>query len=158
VDFQDTYNQLRTSGESEYLTTFAFKYSCFSYRVMPLSLSVTTAHFQRFINAVLRKFLGWDVIVYLDDILISLYALTEHVNQEHEVIHKLERKKLSACLLKCKFFTQTAEFLGMSISQRGLTIKPKSFFTLEIGRIPNTVNKLQSFIGFSIYLRQLVCN
>jgi Reverse transcriptase (RNA-dependent DNA polymerase) len=88
---------------------------------MPFGLSVAPSHFQRFINAVLGKVLARDVILYLDDILISSYAVTEHENLVHEEVHELEGNKLSAGLSKCKFFAQNNKFRGMSISQRGLT-------------------------------------
>jgi hypothetical protein len=74
----------------------------------------------------------------------------------HEVIRELERNKLSARLTKCEFFTQQIEFPGMSITQKGVTMKPKSISTLKMWRIPNTVKKLQSFIGFANNLRQFV--
>jgi hypothetical protein len=38
VDLRDAYYQLRMSSESEYLTTFACKYGCFSYRVIVIKL------------------------------------------------------------------------------------------------------------------------
>ena len=56
----------------------------YEYLVMPFGLANAPSVFQAFINEVFRDLFRWQVIVYIDDILIFSTNLKDHFTHEHE--------------------------------------------------------------------------
>lgn len=61
------------------MTTFSTTAGHYMYRVMPCGLSSASSLFQRFINDVLREYLGQFIIEYVDDIFVYSLDLVSHV-------------------------------------------------------------------------------
>lgn len=75
----------------------------FEFCVLPFCLQEVLGMFMNFINEVLRKFLYGGVLIYLDDILIYLNTLEEHIALVREVMQRLAANHLYAKFSKCKF-------------------------------------------------------
>ena len=90
---------------------------------MPFGLTNAPASFQRFINKVLREYLDIFVIAYLDNILIFLNTLKEHVIHVTKILKRFEQVKLQLKLKKCEFHVQETEFLGHWITTKGIQIE-----------------------------------
>ena len=93
---------------------------------MPFSLTNRPATFQQFINDILGNMLDVCVIGYLDDILI--YS-------------------------KCKFHTDTIEYLGFIMSPEGLRMDPAKVTMILEWPEPRNVKDIQSFLGFANFYR-----
>ena len=78
---------------------------------MPFGLTNTPVVFQRFINEVLGN---------LDDILIYSDSVDQHQNHVQEVLRHLQEAGLYANPKKCKFHTDTVEYLGFILTPMGL--------------------------------------
>ncbi len=92
---------------------------------MPFGLVNAPATFQRLVNDVLRPFLDISVVVYLDDILIFLDDLEQHVKHVKEVLERLAAASLYVKLEKCSFHVKTVEFLGYVITPSGIIMDSK---------------------------------
>ena len=57
---------------------------------MPFRLMNILASFQQFINKVLREYLNIFMIVYLNDILIFLDTLEEHINHIMKILKRFK--------------------------------------------------------------------
>ena len=79
---------------------------------MPFGLMNRPAAFQQFINNVLGNMLDVCAIGYLDDILIYLDLLDQYQSQVREVLMCLRKVRLFTNPKKCKFHTDTIEYLG----------------------------------------------
>ena len=79
---------------------------------MPFGLFNTPATFQVMINKILPAFLDHGVVVYLDDILISLESKEEHIELVKKVLAKLEEHQLALSVTKSVFHVESVEFLG----------------------------------------------
>ena len=90
---------------------------------MPFGLTNTPASFQQFINKVLREYLDIFTIAYLDDILIFLDMLEEHINHITKILKKFEQAQLQLKLKKCKFHVQETKFLGHWITTKGIQME-----------------------------------
>jgi len=58
---------------------------------------------QKMINNVLRQYLNRFVIAYLNDIIIYLNILKEHINYVFKVLECLNKRNLHLKLKKCEF-------------------------------------------------------
>ncbi len=65
----------------EWKTTFQTRYRHYKYLVMPFGLCNAPATVQRFVNHILRKYVYWICIAYLDDILV--FSENEHKQPKH---------------------------------------------------------------------------
>ena len=98
---------------------------------MPFGLSNVPVAFQRFINEVLRDLMDVCMVGYLDNILIYSDSLEDHRDHICEVLHCLCMAGLYANLKKCKFHTDTVEYLGFILSPKGLQMDPTKVSAIQ---------------------------
>ena len=73
-------------------------------------------------NDVFSDLLDVCVVVYLDDILIYSDNITQHRKHVKEVLKRLRKAGLYAKAEKCKFHSDSVEYLGYALSPSGLTM------------------------------------
>ena len=70
------------------------------------------------------------VVIYLDNILIYSADEAEYTQQVREVLYRLCKNSLYARADKCKFYSDTVEYLGYVLSPEGLTISSDKVCTI----------------------------
>ena len=123
---------------------------------MPFGLMNRPAAFQQFINNVLGNMLDVCAIGYLDDILIYLDLLDQHRSQVREVLMHLQKVGLFANPKKCKFHTNTIEYLGFIMSPEGLRMDLAKVTMILKWPEPRNIKDIQSFLGFANFYRQFI--
>ena len=78
--------------------------------------------FQQFMNDIFSNLLDVCVVIYLDNILIYLNNMSEHHQHVKEVLKCLYKAGLYAKAKKCKFHSESVEYLGYILSPSGLTM------------------------------------
>ena len=73
-----------------------------------------------------------------------------------EVLSRLRKFALYVSLKKCKFFTDTLEFLRYVVSTVGVSIDPRRVSTIEEQLRPKTFRKVQVFLGFANFYRRFI--
>lgn len=89
---------------------------------MPFGLSNASSTFMSIMNQVLRPFIGKNVVVYFNDILIFSATLDAHFNHLREVLLVLREQKLYLTQHKCEFGFPEVLFLGYVFSASGLRV------------------------------------
>ena len=89
---------------------------------MPFGLTNAPAAFQRFMNDIFSDLLDVCVVIYLDDILIYSNNMSEHHRHVKKVLKCLYKAGLYAKADKCKFHSESVEYLGYILSPSGLTM------------------------------------
>jgi len=72
---------------------------------------------QEIINNTLRQHLNQFVITYLNDIIIYLKILKEHISYIFKVLKYLNRKNLHLKLKKCEFHQEEINFLKFIVER-----------------------------------------
>jgi hypothetical protein len=116
---------------------------------MLFGLTNAPTAFQQFVNTIFADLLDVCVVVYLDNILV--YSEDEASHEEHvrEVLHRLCKHGLYANPKRCKFHTDTTEYLGYILSQNGLSMSSEKVKAIQDWPKPCKVKDVQSFLGFT---------
>lgn len=156
IDLKNAFNLIRVKEGDEWKTAFRTHLGLYKYTVMPFGLTNAPATFQAFIQDTLRDLLDVICVVYLDDILIYSKPGQDHDAMVQQVLERLRSANLFANAKKCEFDKSQVEYLGFIISSQGVQMNPKKFSTIVDWPVPNTVKKIQSFLGFTNFYRRFI--
>jgi len=158
IDLQHAYHLVHIAEGDKWKTTFHTHYGAFEWSVMPFGLTNAPAVFQHFMNDVFSDLLDVCVVVYLDDILIYSDNITQHQSHVQEVLKRLRKAGLYAKAEKCKFHSDSVEYLGYVLSPSGLTMSDAKVKTIQEWPEPKKVKDIQSFLGFTNFYRRFIFN
>jgi hypothetical protein len=79
IDIRSGYNQIRLDKDAIPKTAFRTRYGLFEFTVLPFGLSNAPSTFMAFMNDVFHTHLDSFVIIYLDDILIYIHTIDDHL-------------------------------------------------------------------------------
>src|SRR5213078_2302353 len=80
--------------------------------------------FQHYINDKFHDFFDVFVTVYIDDILIYLFMLSEHQKHVHMILECLKKADLQCDIKKCKFYVTEVIYLDLIISRDDIKMNP----------------------------------
>ncbi|GBG41103.1 hypothetical protein CBR_g73978 [Chara braunii] len=120
IDLRSGYHQIRVAAADQPKTAFRSRFGHYEFTVMPFGLTNAPATFQRARNDIFRDILEQYVLVYLDDILVYIRTLEEHLRHLCDVLDRLRRYGFYAKLSKCRFAQHKVDFLGHYVSDQGL--------------------------------------
>ena len=149
INLRHAYHLVRIADGDGWKTAFHTQYGSYEWLVMPFGLTNAPSAFQRFVNTVFVDMLDVTIIVYLDDILIYSDNLEDHKKHVCEVLRRLRKHSLYAKPKKCKFHTDTTEYLGYCLSPAGLTMAQNKVDIIRDWPEPRKVKDIQSFLGFA---------
>ena len=125
---------------------------------MPFSLTNAPMAFQRFMNNIFSDLLDVCVVIYLDDILIYLNNMSKHHRHVKKVLKHLYKADLYAKAEKCKFHSESVEYLEYILSPSGLTIFDNKIKIIQDWPEPKKVKNIQSFLGFTNFYHWFIFN
>jgi len=158
IDLKSGYHQIRMQEGDEWKTAFKTKYGLYEWLVMPFGLTNAPSTFMRLMNHVLREFLGKFVVVYFDDILVYSLSLPDHLTHLELVLQCLRKQELYANVGKCRFATDTTNFLGYVITKDGLRVDEEKIAAIRDWPTPTTPTMVRSFLGLAGFYRRFVRN
>ena len=156
LDLKDAYHRLRIREGDEWKTAFRTRYGHFEYLIMPFGLANAPATFQAYINRALIGLVDVTCVVYLDDILIYSAEPAEHWQHIKQVLERLRQFQLYANLKKCRFCTQSVEFLGFVVTTNGVAMDQERVATIQGWPTPQSYRDVQVFLGFANFYRRFI--
>ena len=156
LDCNSGYWQIPVRPEDRDKTTFTSHQGIFRFRRLPFGLRNAPATFQRAIDVILSRVKWRTCLVYLDDVIIFSPDRASHLRHVHEALTLLRQAGLSLKLKKCRFFSQTVDYLGHVIRPGRLGVAEKNTESLRNAKLPRTQTELRSFLGLCNVYRRFV--
>lgn len=146
VDITDAYAQLAIHPQDWHLFAFHTPWGIYTFTRMSQGWSGAPAHWQHYIQNVLRKWWGRNLLAWHDDIIIFTNTLCEHHVILRKVLLTLKQQKLDVNERKSTFAKRTIQALGTQISAGCITpIIPTD--TIRNWKPPRSKLQLQQFLG-----------
>ena len=125
---------------------------------MPFSLTNAPTAFQQFMNDIFSDLLDVCIVIYLDNILIYSNNMSEHHQHVKEVLKCLCKASLYAKAEKCKFHSESVEYLEYILSSSSLTMSNDKIKIIQDWPEPKKVKDIQSFLGFTNFYCRFIFN
>ena len=95
-------------------------------------------------------------LIYLDDIVVFSRTFEEHVERLSLVFERLAETGLKLSPAKCRLFQDKIKYLGHIVSSEGIATDPEKIRCVKDWPVPQTLEQLQSFLGFVGYYRRFI--
>ena len=92
IDLRSGYHQVRVKDDDIQKTSFKTRYGHYEFVVMPFGLTNALAVFMDLMNRVLREYLDYFIIVFIDDILVYSPNVEEHTKHLTLVLQRLRKE------------------------------------------------------------------
>ena len=159
LDIQAGFHQCGLApGVSQDATAFTLtsRNQQYSWRSTPLGLKGSTSTFSRLMGEVFAGLKS--TVTYLDDILSFASNHDESLGILQQIMDRLIHHGLKLKIQKCKWGKSKLDFLGFTISSKGLSPNKDKIKALASLPPPSTLSKLQKFLGLCNYQRMFVRN
>jgi hypothetical protein len=124
---------------------------------MYFGLTNSPATFQTMMNDIFQDLiLSGDVMVHLDDILITQSDLARHREIVREVLRRLWEHHLFLRPEKYEFEKSTIEYLGVIISHNHVEMDPIKVAGVAAWPEPENKKDVQQFLGFTKFYRRFI--
>jgi len=157
LDLKSGYHQVKVAESSVQYTAFVTPSGQYEYTRMPFGLMNAPAVFMRFINFILQPLIReGNVVVYIDDIAIGSKTLNEHFTTVGRVLRILAEYRLEIKISKCQFAYESIEFLGYTLSGKGISPNYEHTSTIKHLPIPKDRHGMQKCLGLFSYFRRFI--
>ena len=96
------------------------------------------------------------VTAFVDDLIIYSKNETEHEKHVKMVLERLRAAGLQASIKKCEFHVTRTKYLGFILTTEGIEVNPEKTQVIHDWKVPNTVQGVQSFLGFCNFYRRFI--
>ena len=159
LDCSQAYHCLQMADEqSIQLLAFNFGSRTFAFLRLAQGLNRSLSSFNSTVREYLDPLVKADKCAqYVDDIGIAASTVEELVDNIEAVFTKVRQAGLKLSMSKCAFGHPEIEFLGRSITSKGIgPIEKKIDDFLKNIKLPTSVKSLQRYIGFVQFYRQYI--
>nr|XP_027081138.1 uncharacterized protein LOC113703854 [Coffea arabica] len=156
LDLTAGYHQIKVKPQDTYKTAFQTHCGHFEFLVMPFGLTNAPATFQSLMNQVFQPYLRKFVLVFFDDILIYSPTLEDHLQHLRIVLNLLKDNQLYVKKSKCEFAQKRIDYLGHTITDKGVKMDDSKVNSILQWPVPQTVKELRGFLGLTGNCRRFV--
>lgn len=159
IDLSDAFLQIPLEEHSQIKTAFAIPgRKMYCYRRMPFGLMNSPMTMARLMNIVMGNDLEPNVFCFLDDIIIVTKDFNSHIKMLKEVSDRLRKANLSINVEKSKFCAEKLEYLGYTLSPKGIGTNEFKVAAILNLPVPKTVKQLRQILGMVGWFRRFIPN
>ena len=126
----------------------------FQWRRGAMGLQGCPASFARMMDVL---FADYDhIVAYIDDLLVHSSTWDEHLLHLTQAFRVLRQHGLKLNLEKCFFGRDKVEYLGHTISARGVTPGMDKTKAIRLAPLPSSVRDVKSFLGLANFFRAYI--
>jgi hypothetical protein len=114
---------------------------------MPFGLKNAGATYQRMMQNCLGSLIGWNIQVYIDNVVITTRKEEALISDLKETFNNLDRYKLKLNPTKCSFGVSTGQLLGFLVSARGIEANPEKIQEILTMGKPAKLHEVQQLVG-----------
>ena len=128
----------------------------FRYTRLPFGISSAPGIFQRVMECLLHDIPN--VVVYIDDILVTGPTEEEHLKSLDQALSRLEEAGLRVKKTKCKFMVPSVEYLGYRIDAKGLHPLTEKVEAVKDAPSSRNVQEQKAYLGLLTYYSKFLPN
>lgn len=155
-DLRAGYHNIPVHENDRDKTQFITRRGTWRWKLMPFGLSTSPSTCQRLMDLVFAGLTYQSVLTYLDDIITFGRTFDELIQRMDEVFSRLRAANLKLHTKKCHLFRQRVEFLGCTISEKGIEVQQDKTDAITEWPTPVNLSELRSFLGLAGYYRRFV--
>jgi hypothetical protein len=152
IDMTNSFFQMLVHSDHIKYTATLTPFGLWEWVVMPMGLWNSPATHQRCMTLALKDLIGRICHVYLDDIIIWSQTLAEHKHNVSLVLEALSKAQLYCLLKKSSLFCTKLNFLGHTISQRGIEVDSSKVSRILEWPTPTSAKEVHQFLGLVQYI------
>ncbi|XP_055842401.1 uncharacterized protein K02A2.6-like [Episyrphus balteatus] len=155
LDASKAYWMLKLNNKSSELCTFNTPFGRYRFLRMPYGVKVAQEIFHRVMT---EMFIGMDVIVYVDDILVYGNSIQEHNEKLMRVLERMDKAGLKLNQDKCRFGLTEVKYFGHVFNELGIHADPQKVEAILNMPSPTCVKDVHRFLGMITYFGSFIQN
>ena len=124
LDAFQGYHQIPLTLDDQEKAAFVTPIGNYHYKVMPFRLKNASSTKQRVMTKMFEPQLGRSIEVYIDDMVVKIRIVFEHVGNLTNIFEILRKHKLHLNASKCSFGVGSGKFLGYMVTHKGIKVNP----------------------------------
>ncbi len=151
MDGNAGYNQIFMAEEDIHKMAFRClgAIGLFEWVVMTFGLKSAEAIYQRAMNYIYHNLIGWQVEVYIDNVVVKSKEVEDHIADLRKVFERTR---------KCAFGVSAGQFLVFLVHERGIEVTQRSVNAIKSIQPPKNKTELQEMIGKINLVRRFISN
>eukprot|EP00820_Chromera_velia_P026003 Cvel_1687.t2-p1 / transcript=Cvel_1687.t2 / gene=Cvel_1687 / organism=Chromera_velia_CCMP2878 / gene_product=Retrovirus-related Pol polyprotein from transposon, putative / transcript_product=Retrovirus-related Pol polyprotein from transposon, putative / location=Cvel_scaffold60:134955-138176(-) / protein_length=1074 / sequence_SO=supercontig / SO=protein_coding / is_pseudo=false len=158
LDYTSSFFQLKMHEADAEKTAFVTPFGLYEFTRMPFGLVNAPSIFQRVMTLLLAGLTRDIALVYIDDIIVFSRSHAEHLRDLREVLGLVRQANLKLKLEKAQIALREVEYLGYSVSFRGIRPSRKNVKKGLEWESPKDRKELRSFLYLCSYYRHFVAD
>jgi hypothetical protein len=155
IDLKNAFFQIRLQAADRWLTTFRGPDGLWCFKVLPQGLAPAPGLFQQYIEQLLGDFLGDNVTVHIDDILIHTSTKRQCIALSSQVEKVLQTSGLHTNDEKSTPVSTVVDYCGYHY-EGGRSVPIGKTESIKEWPQPRNVTELRKFLGSTVHFRDAI--
>ena len=156
LDLHQSYFQVGLHPESQPYTAFTYNGKRYQFLRMLQGHKTSSAQFSRLMSQLFSKVPFQNFLHFVDDLLVGANTVQTHIARLDYILNKLCEANLKLSPEKCKLFRDRVNYLGLTISSKGVEIDEDRVKAIKSLKVPSTIKETQKIIGIFSYNRKYI--